>query len=311
MQRLLPGFGLGSAVSSPVRVGHALVQTIRDPEVLECVRSALESRLVCERRSTTLVSGKIFEVNASPMPAGGAVAVLHDITRIEEVERTQRDFVANVSHELRTPLTSISGYVELLLEEEHDPERHGHLKVVERNTGRLLGLVSDLLFAARLQSGGFEVKRSPVDIGVIVQQAAAAARPHAEAASVALRVRGDDAAMVDGEEDRLAQLLDNLISNAIKFTPAGGEVAVTLAAQNRQVSIEVSDTGIGIREEDLSRLFMRFFRSDATAAAAIPGTGLGLFIAKGIVEAHGGQIVVRSSVGKGTTFVVDLPAAIG
>ena len=114
MQRLIPG----ASVQSPVRVGHALVQTIRDPEVLECVRAALEERVVCERRTTTMMPGRIFEVNASPMPGGGAVAVLHDITRIEQVERTQRDFVANVSHELRTPLTSITGYVETLLDHE-------------------------------------------------------------------------------------------------------------------------------------------------------------------------------------------------
>jgi two-component system phosphate regulon sensor histidine kinase PhoR len=114
MQRLIPG----SSFSSAVRLGHSLVQTIRDPEVLECVKGALEDGTVTERRSTSLLPGRIFEVAASPMPGGGAVAVLHDITRIEQVERTQREFVANVSHELRTPLTSITGYVETLLDHE-------------------------------------------------------------------------------------------------------------------------------------------------------------------------------------------------
>src|ERR1700734_534947 len=151
MQRLLPGFGLGAGVSSPVRVGHALVQTIRDPEVLECVRSALENRSVCERRSTTLVAGKIFEVNASPMPAGGAVAVLHDITRIEEVERTQRDFVANVSHELRTPLTSISGYVETLLDHERglSPMGQEFLSTILKNATRMNRLTRDRVVRGR------------------------------------------------------------------------------------------------------------------------------------------------------------------
>ncbi len=157
MQRLIPG----SSVQSPVRVGHALVQTVRDPEVLECVKTALEERTVCERRTTTMVPGKIFEVNASPMEGGGAVAVLHDITRIEQVERTQRDFVANVSHELRTPLTSITGYVETLLDHERSlgPQAREFLGTILKNATRMNRLTEDLLTMARVDSQEAEMHR--------------------------------------------------------------------------------------------------------------------------------------------------------
>ena len=150
MQRLIPG----ASATGAVRVGHALVQTIRDPEVLECVQTALEERTVSERRSTSLLPGRIFEVNASPMPGGGAVAVLHDITRIEQVERTQRDFVANVSHELRTPLTSITGYVETLLDHEASlsPQAREFLSTILKNATRMNRLTEDLLTMARVES---------------------------------------------------------------------------------------------------------------------------------------------------------------
>src|ERR1039458_10246018 len=155
MQRLIPG----SSVQSPVRVGHALVQTVRDPEVLECVKTALAERVVCERRTTSLLPGRIFEVSASPMPGGGAVAVLHDITRIEQVERTQRDFVANVSHELRTPLTSITGYVETLLDHETlSSVAEEFLSTILKNATRMNRLTEDLLTMARVESPEAEMR---------------------------------------------------------------------------------------------------------------------------------------------------------
>src|ERR1017187_8478252 len=173
MQRLIPG----SSVQSPVRVGHALVQTVRDPEVLECVKAALEERVVCERRTTTLLPGRIFEVNASPMPGGGAVAVLHDITRIEQVERTQRDFVANVSHELRTPLTSITGYVETLLDHEVlTPVAEEFLTTILKNATRMNRLTEDLLTMARVESPEAEMRPKPVRADVLVQDAVEAMR---------------------------------------------------------------------------------------------------------------------------------------
>jgi signal transduction histidine kinase len=230
-------------------------------------------------------------------------------TALLEVDRLKDDLLSTVSHELRTPLTSISGYVELLLEEQDDAHGRKHLEVVRRNTVRLLGLVSDLLLAARLQSHRLELQLEPVDLRVLVEEAADSARPYADAAQVVLGVRLGTVPSVAGERDRLAQLLDNLVTNAIKFTPAGGAVEVGLTARDGGVAIEVSDTGIGLADEEVAQLFTRFYRASSAVTAQIPGTGLGLYIAKAIVEAHGGKISVRSARGVGTTFVVELPAA--
>lgn len=226
-----------------------------------------------------------------------------------ELDHLKDEFVSSISHELRTPLTSISGYVEVLLESETDDERRSHLSIVDRNAHRLLGLVSDLLFAARLQDGGLELEREEVDLKRVVSHAVESARPRAERGGVRLDTALADVPLVRGEPDRLAQLLDNLISNAIKFTPPDGSVTVRLAAADRTVSIEVSDTGIGVPEAERERLFERFFRSQTALERQIQGTGLGLHISKAIVEAHGGRIGVDSTEGTGTTFVVELPAA--
>jgi signal transduction histidine kinase len=229
--------------------------------------------------------------------------------QLVELDRLKDEFVSSVSHELRTPLTSISGYVELLLEDEPTEERQSYLRIVERNADRLLGLVSDLLFAARLQDGRLELARERVDLGVLVDEAAASARPRAEAGSVELLVDADDVPAVDGEPARLAQLLDNLFSNAIKFTPAGGRVSVRLRRDGPMVRLEVSDTGIGMSASDRERLFERFYRAQSALERQIQGSGLGLYISKAIVDAHGGRIGVQSEPGKGTTFIVDLPIA--
>jgi signal transduction histidine kinase len=219
------------------------------------------------------------------------------------------EFVSNVSHELRTPLTSISGYVELMLEDERDEEKRSYLGIVDRNAERLLGLVSDLLFSARLQGGRLELDRTDVDLHQLVVQAIESARPRAEEAGVELTATAATVPLVSGEAVRLAQLIDNLVSNAIKFTPSGGRVAVRLSSGEGLVRFEVSDTGIGISEQERERLFERFFRSQNALERQIQGTGLGLYISKAIVEAHGGRIGVDSQAGEGTTFVVELPVA--
>lgn len=229
--------------------------------------------------------------------------------RLRDVDRLKDEFVSSISHELRTPLTSISGYVELLMEDEEDPEKREQLGIVDRNATRLLGLVSDMLFAARMQSGQFDLRTRPVDLRAIVAEIVESVRPEAEAADVELRVHEAEAIpQIEGERDRLAQLFDNLLSNAIKFTPRGGRVDISLGGSNGQAVVEVTDTGIGISEEERSHLFERFFRTQVVLDRQIPGTGLGLYISKAIVDAHGGQIAVRSVEGKGTTFVVELPS---
>jgi signal transduction histidine kinase len=229
--------------------------------------------------------------------------------RLRELDRLKDDFVSTISHELRTPLTSITGYVELA-REQADPETNGYLAVVERNATRLLSLVNDLLFVARLQSGRLELEYEQVDVAKLVAESVATAKPHAVGANVELRLRltGGDTA-VRGDRRRLAQVVDNLVSNAIKFSPAAGSVDLTVDRGNGKVLIEVEDHGIGISERERERLFERFFRTQGALDRQIPGTGLGLYITKSIVEAHGGSVAARSVVGEGSSFVVELPAA--
>jgi signal transduction histidine kinase len=226
---------------------------------------------------------------------------------LKEVDRLKDEFVSSVSHELRTPLTSISGFVELLLEHKAGKQTDEYLRIVERNADRLLALVEDLLFAARVRSGQLALEVAPVDLRVLAAEAVAAMRPAAEHAGVSLDVEGRAVPVVRGDARRLREVLDNLLSNAVKFTPTGGAVTLALSSDGDHAAVEVTDTGMGLDESERERVFERFFRTRAARDQQVAGTGLGLYIAKAIVESHGGTIAVRSAPGVGSTFRVELP----
>jgi len=233
--------------------------------------------------------------------------------RLLELDRVKDEFIALVSHELRTPLTSIRGYLELVVDDAVEAglpvQQQEWLQVIDRNAERLLSLVEDLLISAQAHSGTLTLAQTEVDVGTVARQCAVASTPNATARGITLDCTAEPDLFVTGDAIRIAQVVDNLLSNALKFTPAGGRVELIASRHNGKVRIEVADTGMGIPDADRNRLFDRFFRTERAQASAIAGAGLGLSIAKAIVDAHRGTISFRSIEDHGTTFVIDLPAA--
>jgi PAS domain S-box-containing protein len=243
------------------------------------------------------------------------VAVQQDVTEerrareaAAELERAKSEFLGSVSHELRTPLTSILGYAALLREDTAGVGAAAdHIEVIERNAGRQLRLVEDLLNIARIQAGEFEVQRLPLDLAEVVRHGVEAMRPVAREAGLSLELECAGPARVLGDADRLDQVLANLLSNAIKFTPRGGRVAVRLDSTEEEAVLAVSDTGPGIKPQDRTHLFERLFRGDEVKRLQVSGAGLGLAITRSIVEAHDGTIEARSEPGEGAAFEITLP----
>ncbi len=307
MQRLMPREAGGSSV----RHGRALVHTFRDPALLAAVQRTLDEHTASDCRSETLLPGRIFQVNASPLPGGGAVLVLHDRTEAEQMARTQRDFVANVSHELRTPLTSIVGYVETVMEHEAlSLDGEEFLATVLKNASRMHRLTEDLLVLTRFEQMEDALDRQPVSTAVLLRDAlrTVSGASYAEDAQIEVGTMVDRTVLAD--ENAILQVLGNLLENAVKYSVGGPAHVIVSAVESTQsdfVEFSVRDFGSGIASEHLPRVFERFYRVDKARSRSTGGTGLGLSIARHLIEQHGGRIWVESILGEGSTFLFTLP----
>jgi two-component system phosphate regulon sensor histidine kinase PhoR len=293
----------------PVRIGVPVIELLRHPDFLATINDVLQSKHRESTIATSLSGRRSFSVTAEPLPDGGVVSVLHDISEIERVEKTRRDFIANVSHELRTPLTSIRGYAETLLESDGllNDNARDFLQVIRRNAERMGRLTEDLLVLARVESGEEKLDVRPQDARQLLAEAASSLQENARAAQVELTVENIPDWSVLADSYAVQQVFGNLISNALRYAQTGKKIVV--GAQERENGIEffVRDYGPGIASEHLPRIFERFYRVDKARSRESGGTGLGLAIVKHIVLNHGGAVRVESNVGHGTTFFFLLP----
>jgi two-component system phosphate regulon sensor histidine kinase PhoR len=296
--------------------GRTLVEALRQADLIALVRQALPgAEEVTGEVEVGTVRRRNFSVTAAPVRAAGtngAVLVLHDITELRRLERVRRDFVANVSHEFKTPLTAIQGFAETLLNGalEDRANRRRFVEIIREHARRLARLTDDLLKLSRIEAGRLELEIRPVPVDALVNSCVETTRLKAEAKGIQIQVdlqRGTPA--VRGDSVQLGEVLQNLLDNAVQYTPSGGRIEVISRSNGHDVTFTVTDTGIGIPESDLERIFERFYRVDAARSREAGGTGLGLSIARHIVDAHGGRIWVESAVGLGSRFHFSIPNA--
>ncbi len=306
-------------VPQRTRLNAPVVETIRDPDFLATVKAATTTKEVKTARATSIVPGRAYDVTAAPLPGGGVVAVLRDLTETERVEKTRRDFIANVSHELRTPLTSIQGYAETLLDSATDngaPTRE-FLEIIRKNAARMSRLTEDLLTLARVESGETRFETEPIPPVELLHDAEESFREIARGQGVELQIKDAEGGSgsletlppVLADREAIHQVFSNLIDNAMKYGRAGGRIVLGARAAQRGIEFYVQDFGAGISSEHLPRLFERFYRVDKARSRESGGTGLGLAIAKHIVRAHLGAIHAESELGHGSTFIFTLPMA--
>lgn len=296
--------------------GRTAVEAIRQTDLLTAIREVLAGcdTVHCEVTMGT-VRPRSFAATASAVRsanAASAVLVLYDISELRRLERVRRDFVANISHEFKTPLTAIQGFAETLLGGAlDDPENRGRfLEIILGHARRLARLTDDLLKLSQIEAERMELDFRPVPVSELVSACLDTARFRAGQKNLSLGVEcPSDLPMVHGDRGRLSEVLQNLLDNAIQYTPDGGRITVRARAEDRRIVFNVSDTGIGIPRTDQERIFERFYRVDAARSCEVGGTGLGLSIAKHIVEAHGGRIWVESAVGQGFDFYFSVPVA--
>lgn len=281
-------------------------------------REAFGTFTLLNRGARSWTEGEVTAAESLAADLGRALQHAHVYDRerrlVEELrrlDRTKTDFLSTISHELRTPLTSITGYIELLRDGAAlDPASTRMLDVIERNSYRLNVLIEDLLTLSKIESGSVHTQRVPVDVPSLVHNACADIRPRAIDAGLALEVHGGPAVKVTGDPGQLDRVLLNLLTNAVKFTTQGGKVTVGWSVQDGRVEVTVTDTGIGIPAEEMHQVATRFFRASNAMTAAIPGTGLGLTIVRGILELHGGELRIGSA-SPGTRVAVCLPVEGG
>jgi two-component system phosphate regulon sensor histidine kinase PhoR len=301
--------------ASPIPAGKPLVEVVRAPELREVLMRVLTAGESVKRRMQLHAAERVFEVQAAPLTsaaARGAIAILHDVTDLERLERIRRDFVANVSHELRTPLTAIRGYAETLLEGALEDQENNRrfVEIIKAHAIRLNNISSDLLTLSELEAGKARPEPERVAVRAAVESAMRTLESEARLRGVALVCGNMEDAQVLGDRLQIEQALVNLLDNAIKFNRPSGEVLMEVSRTgDGRVKINLTDTGIGIPHEDLPRIFERFYRIDKARSREVGGTGLGLSIVKHIVERMNGTVSVESQLGKGSTFTLLLPAA--
>lgn len=304
--------------------GRPCSDVFRHPQLDTLVSTVLTKRMNEEDEILLHPSGRCLHIEASVTECdreneASAVLVFHDITELRRLENIRKDFVANVSHELRTPLTSIKGYIEALLDgAKDDPETSTKfLEIILKQSDRLNLILEDLLQLSRIESGKILFKREPLQIQRVIERTLAMIKPLADKKGHELiSCLADDLPLVLGDEDRLMQVLSNLLDNAVKYTPEKGTITVTArpisdpaepAAMATAVELSVTDTGLGIPDQDRPRIFERFYRVDKARSRELGGTGLGLAIVKHIVEGLGGRVWVEANAPTGSRFLVRLP----
>jgi two-component system phosphate regulon sensor histidine kinase PhoR len=296
--------------------GRTIAQTVRSSELREAVKSVLAGRDQITLQIRTLgQTSRALEVHVARLTGeagrGGAVAVFHDITERERLDRMRRDFVANLSHELRTPLTTMRGALETLLDGAmEDPHYSRHfVESTLRQAERLGRLVEDLLDLSRLESGQQELEVEEFPAAELAHSALETVSELAWSRKVELSLTlGHESVMIKGDQNQLEQALINLLHNAIAYNKEGGSVSLDITQSENEVCLQVSDNGVGIAPEHLPRLFERFYRVDKNRSRSMGGTGLGLAIVKHIVQAHSGRVQVESRLGRGSTFSICIPS---
>ncbi|HXG63779.1 MAG TPA: ATP-binding protein [Blastocatellia bacterium] len=298
--------------SSQSRQVLRLIDATRDPAINAAFRRALEERAPVESRVE--LAGRemrAFQLNVAPLGSGLAVGVFFDITQLERLEKVRREFFSNLSHELRTPLTAILAYAETLMTGGlDDPENNARfVEKLYKHAARMNELISDISDLSAIESGSVKLALGPVRLRAAVADVIALTESRRSDRDISFVVSVPDDLFVRADHTRLEQILNNLIDNAVKFNRANGTVTVTAEPSDGEVAIHVEDTGIGIAEADLPRVFERLYRADKSRSRKIDGTGLGLAIVKHLVQAHGGEVSAMSKVGHGSRFTFTLPLA--